>query len=51
METVNQNKYLINQMSSSTYGEWPGITPCKWRGSIKIIRPLTSGDTQSKYLL
>ena len=44
METVYkqipQYQYLINNMPAGKYGEWPGIKPNHWRGSIRIIRPI-----------
>ena len=44
METVYkqipQYQYLINNIPAGKYGEWPGIKPNHWRGSIRIIRPI-----------
>ena len=44
METVYkeipQRQYLINNIPAGKYGEWPGIKPNHWKGSIKIIRPM-----------
>ncbi len=48
MEVVNQKQYLINEIPATSYGEWPGISSSKWKGSIRIIRPSTSRDFQRK---
>ena len=44
METVYkeipQHQSLINNIPAGKYGEWPGIKPNHWKGSIKIIRPM-----------
>jgi hypothetical protein len=44
METVYkeipQRQYLINNISAGKYGEWPGIKPNHWKGSIKVIRQI-----------
>jgi hypothetical protein len=42
MENINQKVYAINNIPATNYGEWPGIIPNKWKGSIKIIRPHTT---------
>ena len=44
METVYkeipQRQYLINNIPAGKYGEWPGIKPNHWKGSIKVIRQI-----------
>ena len=44
METVYkeipQHQYLINDIPAGKYGEWPGIKPNHWKGSIRIIKPI-----------
>ena len=35
-KNIPQKQYLIN----GQYGEWPGIKPNHWKGSIKIIQPV-----------
>ena len=44
METVYkeipQYQYLINNIPAGKYGEWPGIKPNHWKGSIRIIKPI-----------
>ena len=37
---IPQKQYLIDKIPAGKYGEWPGIKPNHWKGSIKIIRPL-----------
>ena len=37
---IPQKQYLINNIPAGKFGEWPGIKPNHWKGSIKIIRPL-----------
>ena len=37
---IPQRQYLINNIPAGKFGEWPGIKPNHWRGSIKIIRPV-----------
>ena len=37
---IPQNQYLIDKIPAGKYGEWPGIKPNHWRGSIKIIQPI-----------
>ena len=37
---IPQNQYLINNIPACIYGEWPGIKPNHWKGSIKIIQPI-----------
>lgn len=37
---IPQNQYLINNIPACIYGEWPGIKPSHWKGSIKIIQPV-----------
>ena len=36
---VPQNQYLIENIPAGIYGEWPGLKPNHWRGSIRIIQP------------
>ena len=36
---IPQKQYLIDNIPAGKYGEWPGIKPNHWRGSIKIIHP------------
>ena len=44
METVYkeipQRQYLISNIPAGKYGEWPGIKPNHWKGSIKVIRQI-----------
>lgn len=35
-----QNQYLIDNIPAGKCGEWPGIKPNHWKGSIRIIRPV-----------
>ena len=37
---INKKQYLIDNIPAGKYGEWPGIKPNHWKGSIKIIRPV-----------
>ena len=37
---IPQRQYLINNIPAGKYGEWPGIKPNHWKGSIKIISPI-----------
>ena len=37
---IPQKQYLINNIPAGKYGEWPGIKPNHWKGSIKIIQPI-----------
>ena len=37
---IPQKQYLINNIPAGKYGEWPGIKPNHWKGSIKIIKPV-----------
>ena len=36
---IPQNQYLIDNIPAGKYGEWPGVKPNHWRGSIRIIQP------------
>ena len=36
---IPQYQYLINNIPAGKYGEWPGIKPNHWKGSIRIIKP------------
>ena len=36
---VPQKEYLIEGIPARTYGEWPGIKPNHWRGSLRVIHP------------
>ncbi len=40
MEYIPQKEYLIDNIPAGKYGEWPGIKPNHWKGSIKIIKPI-----------
>ena len=37
---IPQKEYLIDNIPAGKYGEWPGIKPNHWKGSIKIIKPI-----------
>ena len=37
---IPQRQYLINNIPAGKYGEWPGIKPNHWKGSIKVIRQI-----------
>ncbi len=39
MKIVPQRHSQFEGNFAYTYGEWPGLKPCKWSTSIKIIRP------------
>jgi hypothetical protein len=43
MEVIKQHEYLIDGISAGKAGEWPGIKTNHWKGSLKVIRPHTSG--------
>ena len=36
---IPQRQYLIDNIPAGKYGEWPGIKPNHWKGSIRIIQP------------
>jgi hypothetical protein len=36
---IPQIQYLIDGIPACKYGEWPGISSNKWKGSIKILKP------------
>ena len=38
-KNIPQKQYLIDNIPAGKYGEWPGIKPNHWKGSIKIIHP------------
>jgi hypothetical protein len=40
-QVIPQHQYLINNIPAGKYGEWPGIKSNHWKGSIKIIKPIT----------
>lgn len=40
---IPQQQYLIDNIPAGKYGEWPGIKPNHWHGSIRIIHPFQSG--------
>lgn len=55
MQLINQKQYLIDNIPAGKFGEWPGIKPNKWNGSIKIIRPqdqdVFSGNLVLRFLI
>ena len=36
---IPQREYLIDGHPARTYGEWPGIKPNHWKGSLRVIYP------------
>lgn len=36
---IPQYQYLIDGHPAKTYGEWPGIKPNHWKGSLRVIHP------------
>jgi hypothetical protein len=39
-EVIPQREYLIDGFPARTYGDWPGIKPNKFNGSVRIIHPV-----------
>jgi hypothetical protein len=42
LEVIPVKEHIIDGVPAYKYGEWPGVTSNKWKGSIKILRPVTS---------
>jgi hypothetical protein len=43
MEVIKQHEYLLDGTPAGKAGEWPGIKPNHWKGSVRVIRPHTTG--------
>jgi hypothetical protein len=43
MEVINQKEYLIEEIPAKNAGEWQGIKSNHWKGSLRIIRPQSTG--------
>ncbi len=40
MNQTFQKEYFIDGIPASKFGEWPGIYPNKWKGSIKTFEQI-----------
>jgi hypothetical protein len=41
LEYFPQKQLLIDGIPAYNYGEWPGIKSCKWKESLRVLRPKT----------
>jgi hypothetical protein len=44
MEVIKQHEYLIDGVPAGKVGEWAGIKSNRWKGSVKVMRPHTTGN-------